>query len=280
MSAHDPLPISEIRECLERSGYFMESRLVHGLTAADFFVEPSVAHRDPRTGKAREIDLTAEGAPTARTPGIAVKTTLVVEAVNNRFPIVLLTQREWTPNTDSESYVKYAESPDPAPFIGIVNVFEEKGANCDSLYSQYCALTRKSGKDDLMASHSEDTYSSLLKLAEYTEAELAAFREWTADEQDKHWRLFFWQPMLVLGGPLMTATLGPNGDLVLQEVPLARLEFNWHDGEWRKTTVVEFVREDHFLDRARAIRAQDSDIAQRIQAYRQSGLLPVSKTLC
>ena len=30
------------------------SRLVRVLTAADFFVEPSVSHKDPRTGKARE----------------------------------------------------------------------------------------------------------------------------------------------------------------------------------------------------------------------------------
>ena len=46
MPAEQPIPIDVIRESLERSGYLMKSRVVRALTAADFFVEPNVTHKD------------------------------------------------------------------------------------------------------------------------------------------------------------------------------------------------------------------------------------------
>ena len=120
-----------------------------------------------------------------------------------------------------------------------------------------------------MASHPEDIYSSLLKLAEYTETHLTEFLEWTNQDSDKYWRLFFWQPMLVVSGQLMTAKFSTDGSLQLHEVTLARLEFNWHDAESRRTTVVEVVREDFLMERVEAIRTQDDDIEHRMADFRQ-----------
>jgi hypothetical protein len=270
MSEDPPVSIEAVRECLERSGYLMESRLVRTLTAADFFVEPNVSHRDPRTGKAREIDLTAESASGSFRRGVCVKTTFVIEAINNRYPVVLLTERPSTPNADFESYLKFGTSPEPCPFLHEIYIYEEKGADWKNLFSQFCALSKKNGRDEFMASHPDDIYSSLLKASEYTEDQVTEFENWTAEEIGKYWRLFVWHPMLVVSGQLLTAKLSPEGVVQLQETPLARLEFNWHDGDSRQTTVIEVIREDYLLERLNFIRAQDDALEARIHAQKLS----------
>ena len=263
-----------VRECLERSGYLMESRLVRALTAADFFVEPNVSHKDPRTGKAREIDLTAERAARSMRRGVCVKTTFVIEAINNRYPVVLLTERPSSPNADFESYLKFGTSPEPCPFLHEIHIYEEKGADWENLFSEFCALSKKNGRDELMASHPDDIYSSLLKASEYTEDQVVEFEDWTAEETGRYWRLFVWHPMLVVSGQLLTVKLSAEGEVLLQEVSLARLEFNWHDGDNRKTTVIEVVRENFLLEHLESIRTQDDALEARIHALTLSGDLP------
>ena len=77
----------------------MESRLVRSLTEQGYFVEPNQVLRDPRTGKSREIDLVTEYySYNSERPKVCVKTHFVVEAINNRFPFVLTTERPYTPN--------------------------------------------------------------------------------------------------------------------------------------------------------------------------------------
>lgn len=107
--ATDQVTKDEIRECLDRSGYLLESRLVRSLTELRFFVEPNQVIRDPRTGKSREIDLVAEYFNFNRDrPQVAAKTHFVVEAINNKFPFILLTERPYSPGADFESYVQFA----------------------------------------------------------------------------------------------------------------------------------------------------------------------------
>ncbi len=268
MSEDTHVSIESVRECLERSGYLMESRIVRALAAADFFVEPNVSHKDPRTGKAREIDLTAESASGSFRRGVCVKTTFVIEAINNRYPVVLLTERPSTPNADFESYVKFGTSPDPCPFLREIHIYDVKDAGWDNLFSQFCALSKKNGRDEFMATHPDDIYTSLLKAAEYTEDQVAEFESWTAGEAEDYWRLFVWHPMLVVSGQLLTAKLSDDGAVLLQETPLARLEFNWHDGESRKTTVIEVVRENFLLERLNFIRTEDDALEARIHELR------------
>lgn len=113
----DNIAPDELLRCLERSGYLLESRIVRELDARGFFVEPNQVLQDPRTGKSREIDFVAEYysyVPEHR--NICVKTHFIGEVVKNRLPIVLLTSRPSSPNSNFESYVKFGLSPEPAPF--------------------------------------------------------------------------------------------------------------------------------------------------------------------
>ena len=267
MPAEPPIPIDDIRESLERSGYLMKSRVVRALAAADFFVEPNVTHKDNH-GKARGIDLTAETAGGLNRRGVCVKTTFVIQTINNAYPIVLLTERPSTPNADFESYIKFGTSPVPCPFLDQIQPYEERAADWHNLFSEICALSKLHGQDEFTACQPDDIYSSLLKASQYTEDEVGAFNGWITEETGRYWRLFFWHPMVVVSGQLLTAKVTADGAVQLQEVPLARLEFNWHDGEDRKTTVVEVIREDFLLERLDSIRVQDDTIEARIHTIK------------
>src|SRR5882724_5884525 len=217
------IPLEKVRECLERSGYLLESRLVRSLTDQGYFVEPNQVLRDPRTGKSREIDLVAEYYSYNRVRrNVCVKTHFVVEAINNRFPFVLTTERPSTPNADFESYIKFAATPEPNPFIGELDLYEEKQADWENLFSQYCLLTKKKSDKEFMASHPDDVYGSLLKLSEYVEDAVDIWNSRDGLEDDKFWRLFFWQPMLVLSGQLVSVRLREDGAAELQEVSMGR----------------------------------------------------------
>jgi hypothetical protein len=271
----------EIQECLERSGYLMESRLVRTLTELQpddandthkhgYFVEPNQSIRDPRTGKSREIDIVADyyfWRPDHHK--VAVKTTLVIEAINNAYPFILLTERPWTPNADFESNPKHIYTPDPCPFLDVIDLHELKAADSEFLFSQYCGLSVKNNKErELMASHPEDVYSSLLKLAEYIESEIVRWNSMDDRENDEYWRLFYWAPMLVLSGQLLRVLVDDGGKPQLGEIKFGRLEFNWHANDEPRTTVIEIVTEDFLLERLAQIRVRDRALEDAIRSIR------------
>ncbi len=270
MSTED-ISLDEVRECLERSGYLLESRLVRSLTDHGYFVEPNQIVRDLRTGKAREIDLVAEYYRyTPERPNLCVQTHFVVEAINNKFPFVLLTERPNTPKTDFESYIKVVCTPEPSPILDQFDIYEEKGADWNNLFSQYCVITKKSGeKKELMATHPDDVYGSLLKLSEYVEDELHAWTTRDGLEHDEYWRMFFWQPMLVLSGQLVSAHPLENGTTQLRATNMGRLEFNWHAHDQHRTTVIEVLTEDYFLERLAGIVEKDDELEGKVHALRQ-----------
>ncbi|QYK54329.1 MAG: hypothetical protein KF824_05375 [Fimbriimonadaceae bacterium] len=262
---------SEILECLTRSGYVLESRLIQSLSNDGFFVEPNQVTLDPRTGKSREIDLIAEyyNREAASAPGSCVKTFFPIEAVNNPFPFVLLSRRIWTPQSPTDSYVQYVTTPKPNSFEDqIGDWYEEKQPVADKLFSQYCGITRKKSSKDFMAYHPDDIYTSFLKLAEYVANEL---RYWESRniENDKYWRLFFWRPCLVLSGDLLALETDTNGELGLTELDFGQLEFNWHSEEFPATTVIDVIREEYLLNHLKNIAIRDEDTQRALHQFRE-----------
>ncbi|WP_374005825.1 hypothetical protein [Delftia lacustris] len=267
MPTEMPISIDAIRNALERSGYLVKSRVARALAEAGYFVDPNVSYRSGQ-GAERGIDLTAEAAASPHHRGVYVKTTFVIQTLNNAYPIVLLTERPSTPNAVFESYIKFSTSPVPCPFLDKIHVYDERSADWHNLFSEICAVEKPHEQDEFTARQSEDIYSSLLSASRYTEEDLNAFEERVAEETGRYWRLLFWHPIVVVSGQLLTAKVTEGGAVQLQEVPLARLEFNWHDGEERKTTVVEVIREDFLMERLESIRAQDHAIETRIHAIK------------
>jgi hypothetical protein len=195
--------------------------------------------------------------------------------VNNRFPIVLLTPRPLTPNSDFESYVKFGCTPEPSPFHDALDIYEERSPHHSSIFSQYCALTTKKGEGkELMASHPEDLYGSLQKLAEYIEQEMQTFWAWSLAAESDIWRAFFWHPMLVVGGQLFTVTVDDAVNPEISEIGSAFLEFNWHHGDDRKTTVIEVIQLNALYDRMAEIVSWDQTSEAKLHALRLSQKVP------
>lgn len=268
LSTDDHPSTDEVLECLSRSGYLLESRLVQLLTDEGFFVEANQSVQDTRTGKSREIDLIAESHRYTPEHGdCKVKTTFIVEALNNRLPFVLLTPWSWTPLSASEYRLKFSVTPYPGRCLAKLDLDKEKSTFADDIFSQFCGLSRKSGGGPLMASHPDDVYGSLLKAAEYIELRIS---EWSATEKpdDKYWRIFFWQPVLVLGGQLLTVRLSPEGKPLIEEAPAARLVFNWHCDGRPTTTVFNVVTEAHFKELFQRHVCEDFVLEQKLHAIR------------
>lgn len=140
---------AEVLSCLERSGYLLESRIVRNLVAHGFFVEPNQSVLDPRTGKSREIDIVAEhfdwDSPRHE---IRVKSSFVIEASNNKLPIVLLAERPKSPVLATyESYLKFGCSPEPFPYYSELGCFEDRLQTDGRVYSQFCAISEKKVRD-------------------------------------------------------------------------------------------------------------------------------------
>lgn len=250
---------AEILGCLRRSGYLLESRIIRALTESRFFVQPNIALIDRRTGKSRELDIVAEYFDyDPNRPNLSVRTEFVIEAINNFLPLILMTPEPYNPLADVEAYIRYGTTPSEASFLKHVDVHDAKGVSSAARYSQYCALTRKKSGDELMASHPDDLYSSLLKLAEFIEDQVAQFnvRDWQPDE---YWRLWFWEGLLVVGGDLLVVD-DSGADLSLREVESAPLIFNFHVGEAPRTLVIQVIRESALMPYLTSVIAVDREI--------------------
>ncbi len=261
--------VSEMIECLRRSGYMLESSVVRSLHSAGFFVEPNQSLHDERTGKSREIDILTEFYNfNPAHSGVCVKTTFVIEVINNAYPFVLTTQRPWTPSSPTDDYIRYITTPGEEftnPFLGHVDLFKIRGFENWQLHSQYCAFTRKKGDSQLMAHHPDDIHSSIQKMAEYS---LDAIQNWPFSESDKYWRLFFWQPVLVLRGDLFVLNDSTEVELELTPSNAGKLEYNFHYRGRPETIVVDIVTEQRLLDLLKEYVAQDEAIEQKIQEFR------------
>lgn len=181
-----------------------------------------------------------------------------------------MTERPYTPKADFESYIKLICTPEPNAFIDEIDVYYEKGADWENLFSQYCVITTKRGDKELMATHPDDVYGSLLKLAEYVEDEIEVWASRDGLEEDQYWRMFFWQPMLVLSGQLVSAHFQEDGTAELRETSIGRLEFNWHAEDENRTTVIEVVTEEFFLERLAAVVQKDDELEGKLHSLRQS----------
>jgi len=261
----------EVLECLNRSGYLLESRLAQQLFEDEFFVESNQVVKDARTGKSRDIDLIAEHhryTPEHRYSH--VKTTFVVEASNNKYPFVLLTPWRWTPMTGPELQSKVIVTPSSqeSRIWSHLDPDDEKRAAADEPYAQFCVLTRKSGTKELMASHTDDLYGSFLKVAEYIEQSMAEWESYEGEQVEKYWRMFFWQPVLVLSGSLLVVRLQTGGTPFLEETHSARLVFNWHSQDQQTTTIFNVVTETHFRTFVTSLVQEDFELEKKLHALR------------
>ena len=256
-------------ESLRRSGYMLESMIVQNLNESGFFVEPNQSLVDERTGISRELDLVAEfWNHNLRHKGICVRTHFVMEVINNLYPFVLVTRRPFSPNSPTDDYLRYVTTPsedDEDHFLRQHDIFEGRGIETWQIFSQYSSFTRKKGNNELLAYHPDDVHSSLQKMVEYS---LDAIDRRSSCTSDECWRLFFWQPILVLRDDLFIVTGPPSEQPRLEPVFSAKLEYNFHHRGKPETMIVDIVVESHLLDILKGYVQQDEVSEDKISAIK------------
>lgn len=263
MMENDPTK-KEMIACLQRSGYLLEGRLVKSLDVMGLFVEPNQSFLDEKTGVSREIDIIAESH--RYNPDISkvcAKTFFIIEAINNLYPVVLLTPRVWTPNTNFEGYLPCKVTPSESEADLQVDLYEIEGVHEWSVFSQFCAFTRK--KDDsLMASHPEDLYTSISKVASYLFLSKDNYHRWMDEKNDDYWRFFRWKAIIVLQKDLYIMHENAEGIVNLIKTSTAKLEHNFHYLGEPKTIVVDFIVESALSQMVKDMLEQDEIIEEKI----------------
>lgn len=254
----------EILDCLLRSGYLLESRLVNALNEAGYFVDPNQTIIDKNTGKSREIDIFAEGPRSMAYKDINVRSNFVIEAINNLYPIVLTTLLSDGPRGYIDLCFQYwhslSDDADMKTYPSTRVESEELG-----LYCQYASITRKKNKE-LMASHSEDLYSSITKMVQYCERER---NEWQKHPiKQPYWHVEFWRPVLVFQNDILVTDLLNNSQVELLDVDSARLKFNYHEDGQQVYMIIDLVKEEQLLNHLKMISDQDMNLLNELVAFR------------
>lgn len=239
---------SKMTEALLRSGYVMESRIIHALVKRGFFVEPNQRIIDPVTGKSREIDIMAELWDSAHemspaSTRVCVAVHFVCEAKNNPYPIVLLTELPLSPNLEIwDSLYQgttgfFKNNPlDPSYFDLMVGE--------QNPYTQYCSFKpKKNGKgSEWLAWHPEDFHDDLEKIVTYCRSEAKEIDELT----DDYHRLFLYLPVVILAGDLYLAK-PQDASVKLSKVAAGlHMHFGIYEGT-QSLSLVLFVTEGNVL---------------------------------
>jgi hypothetical protein len=239
---------SMMSEALLRSGYVLESRIVHELVQNGFFVEPNQRILDPITGKSREIDLVAELWDSVHenlhlNARVCVAVRFVCEAKNNPHPIVLLTELPFSPILETWDSLHECrtgffrdEYLDPSFFHFLTDGQKP--------YTQCCSFKpKKAGKDsEWLAWHPDDFHDDLEKIISYCRLKAKQIE----GLNDDYRRLFLYIPVVILGGALYIAR-PQDATMALSKVDTAlHMHFGIHEGE-QCLSLVLFVTEGNCL---------------------------------
>lgn len=239
---------SMMSEALLRSGYVLESRIIHSLVQNGYFVEPNQRVIDPTTGKSREIDIVAEfwdfsHAKPHFDAKVCVAVHFVCEAKNNPYPIVLLTELPVSPNLEvwdslHEGRTGFFRDKHLEP-----SFFDYLTKNLRS-YTQYCSFKpKKNGKSsEWLAWHPDDFHDDLEKIISYCRLEAKRI----VGLHDNYHRLFLYMPVVIVAGDLYVAD-PKDATVTLSKVDIGlHMHFGIYEGE-QCLSLILFVTEGNCL---------------------------------
>ncbi len=250
----DKVTKDEMIEALKRSGYLLESEISSALSNAGFFVESNQVILDPFTGKSREIDLLAEyyvHRPEGIGSKCCAKIKFVFEIKNNIYPLLLLTQFEFSPNIEDWMGLKEALNlPEDLQYES----FDSYNENLISdrtghIFTQYCSFHKKKANEDLMAVHPENLHTGLMKIAQYCEEQVELmdtdliYDSSNNEEKDDYFRHFLYLPVLLINDDLYEYNDGK-----IKKKDSSVLVFNYHYKDEPKMAYVFVVTREGFDD--------------------------------
>ena len=195
LKREDVFSLDEAKDALLRSGYLLESRLETVHSKRGYYVEANEAYPDPKTGKARELDLYALSAHRAGPLDYDfIFHVLLVECINNPQPVVFLTKKPQVGFLHHHEIkmaglpVKFADKKRRDQWGSLADflAMSEYHHYCKGrMATQYCSFLRKKGSRtnarEWMATHDEEHFDALRKLCAVTEHVVNKnFTSWTS----------------------------------------------------------------------------------------------------
>jgi len=252
----------EILEAISKSGYLFESEIVKFLSERDFFVESNVVFKDPLTLKSREIDIVAETFNTYQT-GISAKIRYFFELKNNNFPLVLMTELQFNPNTPEQIIKEIITVPTNAKYDSLEGYWKLLQYHNLPLFTQYCSFTKKNN-NQIMASHPDELYSSLNKLCWYCEDEFIKSVELFNEMSQSYFRHWLYLPILLINDDLYELTVEDNKS-ILKKVLYSKILYNFYYDDVPTSTIVYVVTKNHLKDFLQDMNKLELDIAEKMK---------------
>ena len=214
----------EIIESLNRSGYFLESRVLEILSKNNYENFPNQTYPDKITGKSREIDILSDGQRITENINLnqflhfEFKYKLSIECINNDQPVAFFKRPDKDPFSIfgkflyskverplAEKHMNTGNTPD-FQFNTFTVDSKEFHYNQLTKNTQYCSFSKKRGqKTEWMASHPDGLHDTLNKLVDYTEHQKETYEDWmnnhSAWRRDVFTTIFF--PVIVLQNELI-----------------------------------------------------------------------------
>ncbi|WP_379969804.1 hypothetical protein [Epilithonimonas sp. UC225_85] len=251
----------EILEAITKSGYLFESEIVKFLSGQNFFVESNVVFKDPITLKSREIDIVAETYNEYR-EGISSKIRYFFELKNNSFPLVLLTELQFNPNTPEQLIKEIVTVPTNMQYDPSDGYWESLQYDGLPLFTQYCSFTKKNN-NQIMASHPDELYSSLNKLCWYCEDEFLKHIDIFSNMNNKYFRHWLYLPILLINDDLYQLTV-ENNNSNLKKVLFSKLLVNFYYDDSPTSTIVYIVTKSHLKDFLQEMNMLELQIANKM----------------
>lgn len=240
----------QILKAISKSGYLFESEISKFLADNGFFVESNVIFQDPITTKNREIDIVAEtynDFSIGDFDGVSCKIRYYFELKNNDAPLVLLTKLQFNPNTPDDIFKEILTVPRGIEY-DFHSAFTEQLYNCNqNFYTQYCSFSIKKN-NEIMASHSEELYSSLSKLCWYCEKQTIETCELFEEMTYEFFRHWLHLPVLLLRNDLYELNIDEDNSPKLEKVKYSRLLLNFYFNDRPTSTVIYMVTYDYLKE--------------------------------
>jgi hypothetical protein len=231
---------------LKKTGFGSELRASATLNKLDWFCRSSTCYFDKDEKKSREIDITAEYSGDYKLPSgklIGVFFHLIIEIKKSEAPWIVFRRNykhriegfcSWDRNLISTTNFPKNEQGDFSSFLtrhslkmvcswegfGIHQAFKDP----DSPSRWYSAATTVCKAAEHLFENGESSKVRTARLAETS-------RE---DFQNKRTSFSFFQPLVILDGPLFSAVVSPKGELKLEEIKAAPFDFTFQTASYKR----------------------------------------------
>lgn len=269
----------EIIESLNRSGYFLESRVLEVLSSDGYKNFPNQTYPDKNTGKSREIDILSDGPRITehlvlnQSLQFEYQYKLLIECINNDQPVAFFKRPDRDPYTIfgkffyskverelTEKHMNTGNTPD-FQFNSFTTESEKFHYNQQIKNTQYCSFSKKRGqKNEWMASHPDGLHDTLNKLVDYTEYKIEGYEEWMKEtsvwSREVFTTLFF--PVIILQNELIEVSEN-NGKVKIENKDHIIFDFNKYS-DTKNGFLIDVITESYLPEYLRKIESSVTEL--------------------